>query len=302
MTVRPSATIEPTAPKQSASAPLVSVIIPTYNRAHCLGRAVDSVLGQTFTDFELIVVDDGSTDGTGELLEAYGERIRVIRQANRGVSAARNAGILSSRGEWIALLDSDDTWLPRKLERQVALFQSCPGALIGQTQEIWIRNGRRINPKKRHLKYSGMIFEKSLPLCLVSPSAVMLRRSLLEEVGLFDETLPACEDYDLWLRVTWKYPVHLIETPLIVKHGGHADQLSAMPELDKYRIAALVKILKRGCLPTGQQTAALAILKEKCFIYAGGCVKRGRHEEAAYYRRLPETIYLPDILIPKTGV
>ena len=133
-----------------------------------------------------------------------------------------------------------------------------------------------------------MIFERSLPLCLVSPSAVMIRRSLLEEVGLFDETLPACEDYDLWLRITWKYPVHLIETPLIVKRGGHADQLSAMPELDKYRIAAIVKILKRGCLSPGQQAAALATLKEKCRIYALGCDKRGKTEEAGYYRRLPE--------------
>ena len=266
----------------------MSVIIPTYNRSSCLGRAIDSVLDQTFTGFELMVVDDGSTDKTAELLETYGNRLKVIRQSNRGVSAARNAGILASRGELIALLDSDDSWLPRKLEQQVAFFRSRPEALIGQTQEIWIRNGRRINPKKRHQKFSGMIFEKSLPLCLVSPSAVMIRRSLLEEVGLFDETLPACEDYDLWLRITWKYPVHLIETPLIVKRGGHADQLSAMPELDKYRIAAIVKILKRGCLSPGQQAAALATLKEKCRIYALGCDKRGKTEEAGYYRRLPE--------------
>jgi GT2 family glycosyltransferase len=131
-----------------------------------------------------------------------------------------------------------------------------------------------------------MIFEKSLPLCLVSPSAVMIRKSLFDEVGLFDEALPACEDYDLWLRIAWKYPVYLIDTPLIVKQGGHADQLSAMPELDKYRIQALVKILRCNGLSEKQRHAAQVMLKEKCRIYANGCRKRGRVEEAAHYLAL----------------
>jgi glycosyltransferase involved in cell wall biosynthesis len=271
-----------------SSPPLVSVIIPTYNRCAILERAIESVLGQTFTDYELIVVDDGSTDETADLLDRYRNRVKVIRQENRGVSAARNTGIRASKGELVALLDSDDSWLPNKLERQVAFFDACPEALICQTEEIWVRNGRRVNPKKRHLKYSGMIFEKTLPLCLVSPSAVMMRRSLIKEVGMFDETLPACEDYDLWLRITWKHPVHLIDTALIVKHGGHADQLSSMPELDKYRIQALVGILKQGCLSERQHSAALATLAEKCLVYAGGCLKRGKNEEAVFYQRLPE--------------
>jgi len=284
-----------TSPKEtpallSESSPLVTVIIPTYNRCARLERAIDSVLAQTFTDYELIVVDDGSEDGTSGLLDGYADRIKVIRQENRGVSAARNTGILAAKGEFVALLDSDDSWLPGKLERQVAFFDACPEALICQTEEIWVRNGKRVNPKKRHLKFSGMIFEKTLPLCLVSPSAVMLRRALIHEVGLFDESLPACEDYDLWLRITWKYPVHLIDTPLIVKHGGHADQLSSMPELDKYRIQSLVKILKQGCLSETQQAAAVATLTEKCRVYAGGCLKRGRMEEAEYYQRLPKMI------------
>ena len=272
-----------------ASHPLVSVVIPTYNRCEWLSRAIDSVLGQTYTRFELIVVDDGSTDETSDLLKAYGRNIRVIRQENTGVSGARNAGIRTARGELIALLDSDDSWLPEKLEHQVNFFRSSADAMICQTEEIWIRSGKRVNPKKRHRKFSGMIFEKTLPLCLVSPSAVMMRASLFREVGLFDEDLPACEDYDLWLRVTWKYPVHLIDMPLIVKHGGHPDQLSAMPELDKYRIHALEKILRAGCLSHRQQKAALATLAVKCSVYAGGCRKRGRMEEAAYYERLPGT-------------
>jgi glycosyltransferase involved in cell wall biosynthesis len=266
--------------------PFVSVVLPTYNRDAFVAKAIDSVLGQTYSDYELIVVDDGSTDNTPALLEQYGDRINVVRQENRGVSAARNSGIRSASGQAIALLDSDDYWLPKKLEEQIAFFDAEPDALICQTQELWFRNGKRVNPKKRHRKPSGMIFEKSLPLCLVSPSAVMIRKSLFDEVGLFDEALPACEDYDLWLRIAWKYPVYLIDTPLIVKQGGHADQLSAMPELDKYRIQALVKILRCNGLSEKQRHAAQVMLKEKCRIYANGCRKRGRVEEAAHYLAL----------------
>ena len=270
-----------------SSNPLISVILPTYNRADWLTQAVDSVLNQTYAPVELIVVDDGSTDGTADLLTAYGPRLTVLRQVNSGVSAARNRGIREAAGQWIAFIDSDDCWLPQKLVRQAAFIQEHPQALICQTEEIWMRNGKRVNPKKRHRKFAGMIFEKSLPLCLISPSAVMLHKSLLEEVGLFDESLPACEDYDLWLRITWKYPVYLVETPLIIKRGGHPDQLSRMPELDKLRIRALAKIIRSGCLSAEQSAAALATLEEKCLIYAGGCFKRGRSQEAAYYRQLP---------------
>lgn len=267
---------------------LVSVVVPTFNRAGQLGEAIDSVLAQTYPHWELIVVDDGSRDETPQHLAAYGHQIRTIRQENRGVSAARNRGIQAANGDLIALLDSDDYWRPGKLAAQVALFQQHPALMLCQTEEIWVRDGRRVNPKARHRKCGGMIFEKTLPLCLISPSAVMLRKSLLDEVGLFDETLPACEDYDLWLRITWKYPVGLIETPLIVKRGGHPDQLSAMPELDKYRIRALVKILEQGCLSPSQAAAARAMLAEKCRIYAAGCRKRGRLEEAEYYDLLPK--------------
>lgn len=268
----------------------VSVILPTHNRYAYLGQAIDSVLSQTFQHHELIVVDDGSSDATPDLLAGYGDRIKVIRQRNQGVSAARNRGIRSASGEYVALLDSDDYWLPEKLEKQVAFFKAHPDARICQTEEIWIRNGKRVNPKKRHQKYSGMIFEKTLPLCLVSPSAVMIRKTLLKEVGVFDESLPACEDYDLWLRIAWKYPVYLIDTPLIVKRGGHADQLSRMPQLDQYRIQALVKILKQGCLSADQHAAAVKTLIQKCTIFADGCYKRGHTEKAEYYRNLPDTI------------
>ncbi|MCJ8502417.1 glycosyltransferase family 2 protein [Desulfatitalea alkaliphila] len=266
--------------------PRISVVIPTFNRAGIVTRAINSVLSQTRPPLEVIVVDDGSTDGTAALLERYAGRIRVIRQPNRGVSAARNRGVAAAAGEWIALLDSDDAWQQEKLARQVDHLQRHPETVICQTEEIWIRNGVRVNPKQRHRKLAGMIFEQCLPLCLISPSAVMLRRDLLTAAGGFDESLPACEDYDLWLRLTWQHPVHLIDEPLVIKYGGHADQLSRLPELDKYRIRAIVKILRRGCLNPAQQQAAQAMLDEKCRIYAAGCRKRGRNEEAQAYLSL----------------
>jgi len=266
--------------------PLVSVIIPTYNRGWIVHEAIDSVLAQVFNDFELIVVDDGSTDNTQEIIHSYEHDIIMIAQNCKGVSAARNRGIAAASGRFVAFLDSDDLWLPKKLSAQIKFFEKKSNALICQTEEIWIRNGRRINPKKRHKKPSGMIFEPSLSLCLVSPSAVMIRKSLFDMVGKFDESLPACEDYDLWLRVSCRYPVFLIDTPFVIKRGGHADQLSAAPGLDKFRIHALTKILESGMLTEAQYRAAAAVLHEKCVIYCLGCRKRDRLEEARHFSRL----------------
>lgn len=271
--------------------PLVSVIIPSYNRAWALKKAVDSVLDQDYKAFELIVVDDGSTDETQSLLKSYpAGAIKILHQPHSGVSTARNRGVAAAAGAFIAFLDSDDYWYPKKLSAQVAFFEKNPDALICQTEEIWIRNGRRVNPKAKHKKPSGMIFTPSLELCLISPSAVMMRKSLLAKVDGFDESLPACEDYDLWLRITCRYPVHLIETPLIVKTGGHEDQLSRATGLDKYRIYALKKILQSDFLTPKQIQDAEAMLKKKCRIYADGCAKHGRRTVAAYYYRLAEDV------------
>jgi glycosyltransferase involved in cell wall biosynthesis len=266
--------------------PLISVIIPTYNRGWIINEAIDSVLTQDYVNFELIVVDDGSTDNTHDILNSYQKNFLVLRQNNKGVSAARNRGLAAASGHFVAFLDSDDTWLPQKLSRQVDFFQSNPDALICQTEEIWIRNNVRVNPKKRHKKPSGMIFEPSLSLCLVSPSAVMIKKNLFEEVGIFDETLPACEDYDLWLRVSCRHPVHLIDTPLIIKRGGHDDQLSSSPGLDKFRIKAIKKVIESDLLSAAQYQTAVETLKEKCDIYASGCRKRGRIGEAVHYETL----------------
>ncbi len=263
--------------------PLVSVIIPSFNRGWIVAEAVESVIAQDYHPLEIIVVDDGSTDDTSEKLEPFRERIILLRQRNRGVSAARNTGIKKASGEFIAFLDSDDLFMPGKISCQINFFHDNPDAMICQTEEIWIRNGKRVNPKKKHKKLSGMIFEPSLNLCLVSPSAVMMKKTLFKIKGNFDENLPACEDYDLWLRISSSIPVYLIDTPLIIKRGGHSDQLSGHHSLDKFRIQSLEKLLKQNLLTEKQRRKVIEVLNKKCIIYAQGCLKRGKKEEAEYF-------------------
>lgn len=265
--------------------PLVSVIIPTYNRAQVLGRAVESVLAQTHRHFELIVVDDGSSDHTREVVSQFGDCVQFVRQGNRGVSAARNAGIKRSHGDLIAFLDSDDEWLPPKLEKQVALFSG--GDFICHTEEIWCRNGKPVSQKKVHRKQGGWFFERALERCLISPSSVMISRSLLDRVGWFDEDLPAAEDYDLWLRITAFHEVSFVPEPLVIKHAGCDNQLSETTSaIDRYRIRAIEKILAAPGLSAGYRLAARRELLRKCGIVAAGCEKRGRTQEAEAYREL----------------
>ena len=268
--------------------PEISVIIPTYNRAAMVVEAVESVLAQKGVDFELIVVDDGSGDDTRLRLVAYGARLSYCRQSNRGVSGARNRGLELSRAPLVAFLDSDDLWAPDKLRIQHEYMVTHPEVLICQTEEIWWRNGRRVNPKKHHRKPSGDIFRRSLDLCLVSPSAVMAQRDLFDRVGYFDEALPTAEDYDLWLRVAVDYPVPLLPEPLVIKRGGHPDQLSARPALDRYRIKALKKLLISGRLPRKQYEWTWKALHRRCEIYGQGCLKRGKILEGERYLSMPE--------------
>ena len=269
----------------------VSIIIPTFNRAIKTTRAISSVLHQRFTDHEIIVVNDGSTDETERVLNPFKDRIRIVtHKGNKGVSAARNTGIAVSKSPLIAFLDSDDYWLPDKLAVQKTFFEKNHSAMICQTDETWIRNGKYANPGKRHLKPTGDIFEPSLKLCLVSPSAVMLKRELLEEVGVFDESLPACEDYDLWLRIACRYPIFLIPQRLVVKEGGHSDQLSArFKGMDRFRIKSMAKLLQKSPLNGRQKKATIEELSRKCQIYGKGCLKRGKKTEGAYYLELPST-------------
>ncbi|MCG6899247.1 MAG: glycosyltransferase [Gammaproteobacteria bacterium] len=276
----------------------ISVIIPTWNRARRLARALQSVFAQRLLPAEVIVVDDGSTDDTHRLVHRQFPEARYLYQPHNGVSSARNTGIHAATGDWIALLDSDDRWQPEKLALQAQSVQAHPEYKICHCDEIWIRNGLRVNPMKKHAKRGGNIFRHCLPLCVISPSAVMIQRDLFAEVGLFDERLPACEDYDLWLRICARYPVLYIDKPLLIKEGGHSDQLSRHHwGMDRFRIHALEKILASNTLDAANHAAALATLMEKLAIVIKGAVKHGNHELLESYREKQQR-YCRDKTLP----
>ena len=268
----------------------ISVIIPSYNRIHTLIRAIDSVLGQDSPVDEIIVVDDGSNDGTaGQISQLY-PTLRLIQQPNRGVSAARNAGINQACHAWIAFLDSDDSWLPGKISQIRQAQNRLPEFRLFHSDEIWIRNGVRVNAMKKHLKTGGWIFERCLPRCVISPSSVVLHRSLLQSVGLFDESLPACEDYDLWLRVCHQYPVHYIDRPLITKYGGHKDQLSKQYwGIDRFRIHSIHRLLQQGELSESDYAVAMSTLIGKLEILLKGAKKHRNEQIIAEFMPMLET-------------
>ncbi len=253
----------------------ISVIIPTYNRKKTLARAIQSVINQSLSPFEILIIDDGSNDGTEEWVKEKFQNIKYIYQNNRGVSSARNIGIENANGDWVAFLDSDDEWLPNKLHEQVKTIESNPKIKFFHTNEIWIRNGVRVNQMKKHKKYGGYIFEKCLDICRVSPSSVLIQKEVFDNIGVFDESLRVCEDYDLWLRITSKYPVVFLDLPLIYKYGGHADQLSKVNDgIESYRIQSLEKIINSGFLSDEQKVMAVNALVNKMKIYSKGLEKR----------------------------
>ena len=262
----------------------VSVIIPTYNRKNLLKRALHSVSNQTFIPREIIVVDDGSSDGTKDwVLERFPD-VRYIYQDNSGVSSARNSGIKEAIGSWIAFLDSDDEWMSNKLEQQKGVINSFQEAWLCHTNEIWIRNGVRVNQMKKHQKYGGNVFENCLDICRISPSSVLIKKEVFEMVGLFDESLKVCEDYDLWLRITAVLPVIFLDQPLIIKYGGHTDQLSRVDSgIEKYRIQSLEKILSSNSLSISQSKIAISQLIKKLKIFSNGLEKRNKYEELNNY-------------------
>ena len=283
-----------------------SVIIPTFNREKFISECVQSVLAQTLPAREIIIVDDGSTDATYNILRDLGFNslstkktvLRYFFQQNRGVSSARNLGIKEARSEYIALLDSDDLWLKSKLDRQVSAFQNdTQSSRLCHTDEIWIRNGVRVNQHKKHKKHGGNVFQSCLKLCCISPSSAMMHRSVFEDFGFFDEDLPACEDYDFWLRYSAKEDVNFIDEPLIIKKGGHSDQLSgAHWGMDRFRIYSIEKILKEPDLTLVHKTEAihevilkLEILingsqKRQKFAYAESMLEKKQHWEAILMR------------------
>jgi len=251
---------------------------------------VDSVLRQTYCDLELIVVDDGSTDDTVDRLGRLSDsRLRILLQSRRGVSSARNRGIEAAAYSWIAFLDSDDLWLPEKLEKQLGVLRRNPEYQAVYTNEIWIRRGVRVNPKKIHRKHGGWIFRYCLPRCIVSPSSILLSRGMFDRFGRFDESMPVCEDYDLWLRMSSRKPFFFLDESLIIKRGGHQDQLSRSTwGFDRFRVQSLVNLLENDELtPQLQRLTAQEIIC-KCGILIAGCGKRGKLAERRRFQAIAD--------------
>lgn len=260
----------------------VSVIIPTYNRARFLQRAVESVDKQSLSCAEIIIIDDGSTDDTSELLTAIKEKARTpivtLSTKNRGVAAARNLGVENARHSTISFLDSDDHWSKKKLEKQYNTFARQNGYQICHTREKWLRRGVHLNQKRKHIPRHGDIFSHCLELCGVGMSTVMLEKALFTKIGGFDESMRCCEDYDLWLRVSAQHKFLLIDEPLIVKEGGREDQLSTIYRLgmDERRIYSIKKLIDSGELSVKQYTLAMLEFEKKIRIFANGSLKHGK--------------------------
>ena len=281
------------------NSPEISVIIPTFNRSQFIRNCVLSAKFQSLEPFEIIVVDDGSTDNTWSILKDLGfsnwgyekNKFRYVRTNNRGVSAARNIGIKLSRGEYIALLDSDDIWKPNKLEIQISSLRDIGFKnIVSHTNEIWMRNGVRLNPHKKHLKKGGNIFENCLKLCCVSPSSSLIHKTVFSEIGFFDEGLLACEDYDFWLRYSARNEFHYIDKPLLVKNGGHSDQLSKKYwGMDRFRVVSLEKLLKDEKLSKYQRTLILRELIFKLDILKNGAKKRN---EILFFEEMKKKQYV----------
>ncbi|MCI5212582.1 MAG: glycosyltransferase family 2 protein [Candidatus Electrothrix sp. ATG2] len=273
---------------------MISVVIPTCNRAGFVEQALGSVLEQSLACGEILVIDDGSTDATRDIVIEISQGVQVpiryLYQENKGASAARNRGIAEARYGLLCFLDSDDQWAPRKLELQFKAMEQQPQYLISHTKEIWYRQGKRVNQKKKHAPPHGKIFNRSLQMCVVGMSTVMVRRELFTRYGLFAEDMLCCEDYDLWLRVSRKEEFLLVDEPLTIKDGGRPDQLSAVHRLgmDTWRIGSICHLLGNFRLTSEQYSLALAELERKCRIYGKGCIKHGRTEEGERYLALPD--------------
>ena len=254
----------------------ISVVIPTLNRINTLQRALDSVINQTYKPAEIIVVDNGSSDGTLKFLREQYSKIRILTENKLGVSSARNKGIKKSINQWIALLDSDDAWHPRKLEIQTSMLDSALKEYnLIHTDEVWFRNNKHINQMKKHKKQGGYIFERCLSLCCISPSSVLFKKNILDKVGLFDESLPVCEDYDMWLKICSSEEVLFAQDKLTYKYGGHKDQLSkSYWGMDRFRIKSIENIIKNFDLTYKQKKQAKKELIKKLKIIINGAFKR----------------------------
>ena len=276
---------------------IVDIIIPVFNRANTVGRAIQSTFNQQFKKYILWVVDDGSTDNTPQILKKWqnlfpANQMRIITLSNnRGVSTARNQGIQAGQAPWIAFLDSDDEWKKEKLLQQVEWAKKHPEHPLIHTEEIWVRNGKRVNPKKKHQKKGGRIFIHNLELCRISPSSVMIQRSLLNKVGLFREDFPVCEDYELWLKICSQTEVGFINAPLIIKYGGHSDQLSKKYKaMDEWRVRALADHLTKSSISKEEKQQLVSVLNKKCRILLNGYKKHKNYKNQKEIENIYKTV------------
>ncbi|MDC0932439.1 glycosyltransferase family A protein [Arcobacteraceae bacterium] len=261
----------------------ISLIIPTYNREKLLSKTISSVLNQTVKIDEIIIIDDGSTDNTKEIVNNFqNNTIKYIYQENKGVSNARNHGIKIASYEWLSFLDSDDIWEEEKIEKQIKFHKQNPHIFLSHTDELWMFNNKIIKQKKHQLKPSGFCFEENIPNTLIGASTLIVHKKVFEDVGYFDEDLIACEDYDLWLRILRKYELGLVDEKLITKIAGHENQLSFSTKLmDRYRISALQKHLDSQY----KESISNEIIK-KCDILIKGAIKHNNQEIKEEYLKL----------------
>jgi glycosyltransferase involved in cell wall biosynthesis len=261
----------------------VSVVIPTYNRYELLTRAVASVITQSYPPKEIIVVDEGSNDTTANIQQDYPDII-YIYQSNQGVSAARNKGIETAKSEWIAFLDSDDTWHKEKLQKQMQFHQNNPEILMSYTDEVWIRDARVVKIPKKYRKIGKDVFIENLSYCNIAPSSVVMHEKIIKKVGLFDEKIPVCEDYDLWLRIALEHTIGYIDEALIYKYAGHQGQLSfAYWGMDRFRVQTLERLLRESC--GAKREILLQELIKKYTLLQKGAIKYAKMAENQIYEQ-----------------
>lgn len=268
----------------------ISIIIPLHNRKDMILRALNSILNQTVLPCEILICDDGSNDNPQSIMTDFPNaktEIRWLRTEKcHGVSHARNRGISAAKGKFIAFLDSDDEWLPKKLEMQLSFFRQNRQFNIIHCDEIWIRNGVRVNPRAKFRKAGGDIFERSVNFSLIAPSAVMAKRKVFDKYGMFDENLPVCEDYDLWLRIMiGGEDFGFISTPLVTRYAGHEGQLSMRYEaMDKFRAKSLYNLLQTQNIPENKREIMRKTLHKKAQILLGGAQKRDHYDDVLIFQ------------------
>lgn len=269
--------------------PLISVIIPCYNRTSLLKEAVISVFKQSFTSFELIIVDDCSEENIEKAIAELQDetvflpplRFISLKKHSGMPGYVRNRGVEVANGEFVAFLDSDDLWENDKLEKQIAVLLERKGSFC-HTREKWVRQGKIISQSSQKHKREGDIFEDALWKCIIGPSTVMMKKLLFEKYGGFWEDIEVAEDYELWLRITSENSVLYIDEPLTIKRAGDWEQLSEKyGQIEIFRIKAIKNLLEKRFFSSmaEKETLAKDIFAKKCAIYATGCRKRGKCEE-----------------------